>query len=392
MLSSCCEESHDAGVDGLPATPSHRPVGSLTRGRKNGAPWRGGGTTRCYRPPMPRSAVTLLLLVACGSDPRDPSSDTDATGTAGSTSGGSSESTDDLGAPTSTGPSDTGGSTSVDPTVPPVDSDTGDSICTASYAWGAASSKDVIVVVASDPASLGGLDVDELHAWAQDLASEDGDHVAIAAAPTGNEPPSGAGYEALPLPAGTDPLEIASMVEPSAGFRRPYVPLRLVVVADGDTAWDDAMLRSVAEPVRFAQVDARLVVAALDECDALTGFSALALATAGSFGCSTGLTPASVIDTDDVLAEQPSCVLEPASRPPALDEGESALALYGIAPLGPQSEFPDGPVDCTAEPLGWTVVDRASATLGLCPDRCRAVAPWYVSERLVADLTVDCPR
>jgi hypothetical protein len=332
----------------------------------------------------------VALTGGCGGTPA--MSDDAATESASSSSdGSSSEGSDTTGGPPASSTTE-GGSTEPDPTVPPADSTTGEPICAADYGWGAAERKDVVVVVAADAAGLGGLDVDALHAFARGLASEAGDHVAVAAAPTGNEPPSGEGYAALPLPAGDDPMDVAAAVELDASFRRPHTPLRLVVITDVDTAWSDAMLRAAPAPVRLAQIDPRLVVPSVDECDAFVGFGALVTATAGSTRCTLALEPEGVVDADGVLAEQPACVLAPVDRFPPLGSGEPTLALFGIAPAGPQADYPSGPVDCRSDELGWTIEDARAGAIGLCPARCRSVASWYVSERLTAELAHDCAR
>ena len=341
---------------------------------------------------MSRCAAALLLVVGCADAPGGPQRDTDPAASSGTVTGTDEETSAGADAATTTTTTTTDGSTSLDPTVPPVDSTTGEPICAAAYAWDAAGVKDIVVVVAADPAALGGLDIDALHAWAQDVASDAGHHVAVAAPPTGNEPAAGDGYAALALPPGDDPLEIATAVVLEPGFLRAHTPLHLVIATDVDTVWDADMLRAAPEPIRFAQIDARIVVAALVGCDAITGLSGLVTATAGSLFCTTALEPETVLDEGGALGQQPACVLAPADRPPPLDASEPALALYGISPTGPEAEFPEGPVPCRTSPLGWTIVDADTATIGLCPARCRNVASWYVAERLTADVAHACER
>lgn len=340
---------------------------------------------------MSRRAAALLLLMGCANDPTAPQRDTDAPASSGTDTGGDAAASTGPSADTMSPATSGDASTSLDPTVPPLDSTTGEPICAATYPWGSAASKDIVVVVAADPAALGGLDIDALHAWARKAASDAGHHVAVAAAPTGNEPPSGDGYAALDVPAGDDPLEIATAVQPGAGFLRAHTPLRLVVVTDVDTVWDADMLRAAPEAARFAQIDARVVVPAIAGCDAITGLAELSTATSGSLSCTTALDPEGVLDAEEVLADQPACTLAPADGPPPLDAGAPTLALHGIAPAGPQAEFPEGPVACRTAPLGWTIVDPDTAILGLCPARCRSVASWYVAERLTAELAHECP-
>lgn len=340
---------------------------------------------------MSRRAAALLLLMGCAGDPAAPQRDTDAATSAGADTSGDPATSTGPGPDTTDSTSSGDASTSLDPTVPPLDSTTGEPICAATYAWGGAAAKDIVVVIAADPAALGGLDIDALHAWARTTASDAGHHVAVAAAPTGNEPPPGDGYAVLEVPAGDDPLEIATAVQPDAGFLRAHTPLRLVVVTDVDTVWDADMLRTAAGAARFAQIDARVVLPAIAGCDAITELAELTSATSGSMSCTTALAPEGVLDAEEVLAEQPACTLVPMGEPPPLDVGAPTLALHGIAPAGPQAEFPEGPVACRTAPLGWTIADAGAAIVGLCPARCRAVASWYVAERLTAEVAHECP-
>lgn len=338
--------------------------------------------------PVRRPAWIVLLLAACGDPAGGSGSTADTTGS----SGAQTSLAVDTGSESSAAGTTTTSSTTdePDPTVPPGDSTGGPAICSAPYAWGAATMKDVVVVVTTD-AALAGVDLDALHAEAQSVASDEGLHVAVAAPPTGNEPAAGSGYEALALPAGDDPMDVAAAVQPSAEFRRVHAPLRVVVVTQTDTVWDPQMLRSAPETIRHAQIDARVLLPMASECDAITGLEALSLDTSGSLVCTTGLDAADVLDADGVLGAQPSCALSPAARPPPVDGTELTLALHGIAPLGPQSDFPGPPSTCRDSPSAWTL-DARTGAIGLCPARCRKVASWYLGDRLGAEIGFDCAR
>ncbi len=328
--------------------------------------------------------VGCALLLGCGgtSTPSEDDTTTAATTSTSDTSATGSVSMSSGADETASTSTTTSGATTE------VDDSTGPGLCTMPYPWGAGPGKDVLVVVMPGVVTAG-LDVDALHALAAATASADGTHIAVAAEPTGGEPPDGNGYEALALPAGTDPVEVAVALTPSAGFLRPHVPLRVVVVTDVDTSWDAAMVAASGGLVTHAQIDARAQVADIADCDALTGLTTLAAATEASWACQVVLTPADILDTI-VLADQPACTLAPEGPVPTLDGPGVAVGLHGVNMLGPRSDFPPGPVDCATTVLGWTILDAAAGTLGLCPATCGTTSDWYLDAELYAEVTAPC--